>query len=182
MSFIPEDDFYMNAKTFQQKTIKLNEIGVQAKISSELYRDRDDRLKKEVQDNISHQITTKLVQELIAKGLIEIVNVTQVALDKNERGERLDPFEYELLEEHRRDGIYLVKGYFNVDTISILDSSPLRNIDRNEDMEFLWKLLPPRINGLPEKEHPLNPGWMGTIKRERDKPIINRVKKVLNKI
>lgn len=47
------------------------------------------------------------------------------------------------------------------------------------EAEKIWKLLPPRINGIKDSKHPLNPHWFGTITMEKDVKIKERIKQLL---
>lgn len=146
----------------------------------------------QLMDHIKHQLTGSLVSGLIEKGLVKVTNVTENALTKWEKNlGMLSDYEQDLVDKYHTQGEVKIVATLSSDA----DSNGFRfdefNIDKvdpiktdtisKDDAEFLWKLLPPRITGIPEQKHPLQPGWMGTLPRKRDKYIIERVKRILNK-
>ena len=65
----------------------------------------------------------------------------------------------------------------------------IRNVRRRQkakyitqdDMDFLWSLMPDWVRNVPDEDDGWNPMFFGTLSRESDLMVHNRVKKLLNK-
>lgn len=49
-----------------------------------------------------------------------------------------------------------------------------------EDKDFIWSLLPNWVKEVPSESHGWDPMWFGTLSREKDIEIHERVCKLLN--
>lgn len=49
-----------------------------------------------------------------------------------------------------------------------------------EDKDYLWSLMPKWVKEVPGKEHSFDPMFFGTLSREGDLEVHNKVVKLLN--
>lgn len=170
-----------------KRELRLPEIKSKITIDEREYRQSNE---SELLDMLKGRLAHDIVHEFIKGGHIRIHNVTNEILNR-EPYRRLTKFEEQVLEDYHNRGLLTYTAEFDPkaengytwDSFNGKVKADPRNTEgfSKKDAEFLWKLLPPRINGRDEQKHPLQPGWMGTIKRSKDEQIINRVKEILNK-
>lgn len=156
----------------------MNSFRSQVAISKEIY-EHDKEIDTHIEDRLCHEIAKKMADE----GQLRITNLTERALQKYYDGERISDYERELVSDFERTGMLK----FEAETVA---ASPDRfpqvardyynNIElTHQQAEQIWKLLPVRITGMKESDHPLNPSWFGTIQRKGDKELHHKLKNIL---
>lgn len=136
---------------------------------------------KMAKDEIKHRLATQLVERIIDSDMMTITNHS--VQDNNMYGS--DPFRY----HHRDEETHTAEIYVNDRPFHRVPDIPdytyggkatQDNITLTpREAEEIWKLLPPRINGIKDNDHPLNPHWFGTITMEKDVKIKERIKQLL---
>jgi len=188
----PYQDSMSITKTVRNR-INLPEIYSEVKVSRDLFRHSDHiDDSKQIVERCKRDIVESMISKLIEMGIVRIVNMTENVLRKHKEIGNLTPKEQGILDEYEIHGTITLIGFLDIDNIdhgytyddfnSIDKLNPewKYNIDE-EDASFIWKLLPPRINGIDDSKHPLQPGWMGSLPRGKDTHIIEKVKRILNK-
>lgn len=82
-----------------------------------------------------------------------------------------------------------VKRMLSEPTTAMMLADSIRNVRRRQkakritqdDMDFLWSLMPDWVRDVPGEEDAWDPMFYGTLTRESDLMVSNRVKKLLNK-
>lgn len=157
-----------------------------------IHKEMHDRLSDdEIHEYIHQQIARDFVNILLEAGLIQVTNLT---LEQDRNGGYNHDHADELEAFYER-GEVTFQGKLNL-TISPRGAAVLKEFQERygkrtetkviykdqftqDQLDYIWKMMPPRINKRDPKQHPLNHGWFGTIERPGDEKIRETLAKAL---
>ena len=138
------------------------------------------------EDEIKHRLSQQLAQQLIESDIVQITNRSDRS--GNMRGPGFNTYR-DQYHGWSDEETYIAEIFVNDKPFHRVPAIPdythggaatNDNITLTpREAEEIWKLLPPRINGIKDSKHPLNPHWFGTIPKPRDEETRKRIQQLL---